>query len=110
MEIQLLKKERVHEVISLVERVADQYLDLTDEGKQSFQQVNTESFYQNCQILTYVAYIDQQIVGMICFHVQTCHIHLLFVDEKYFHQGIATKLMQVVDKLTVDDIHVHASD
>lgn len=110
MEIQLLKKERINEVISLVDHVANQYLNLTEKGKESFHLVNTASFYQNKQILTYVALINDHIAGMICFHMKTCHIHLLFVDEKYFHQGIATKLFQTVEQLSTFDIHVNASD
>lgn len=110
MEIQLLKKERINEVISLVDRIAFQYLDLTEEGKQSFQKVNTESFYQKKDILTYVALIDEKIAGMICFCVKTSHIHLLFVDDQFFLQGIASKLISTVEQLSIDNINVHASD
>lgn len=112
MEIQLLDKKRINEVIDLVNRIAKQYVtcDFNKEGKDTFSKVNKEEFYNRKHILTYVALIDEKIAGMISYDISTSHIYLLFVDDQYFYQGIATQLIHTVEKLSVDDIKVNASD
>lgn len=108
MEIQLLDKKRINEVIDLVDRMSNQYI-TNDNGANYFTQMNQKDFYHYQYILTYVALIDNHIVGMISFDVSTAQIDLLFIDHLYFKQGIATQLVETIEKLSLNDIHVNAS-
>lgn len=108
MEIQLLDKKRINEVIDLVDRMSNQYI-TNDNGANYFMQMNQKDFYHYQYILTYVALIDNHIVGMISFDVSTAQIDLLFIDHLYFKQGIATQLVETIEKLSLNDIHVNAS-
>lgn len=108
MEIQLLDKKRINEVIDLVDRMSNQYI-TNDNGVNYFTQMNQKDFYHYQYILTYVALIDNHIVGMISFDVSTAQIDLLFIDHLYFKQGIATQLVETIEKLSLNDIHVNAS-
>lgn len=112
MKIKLLDKKRINEIIELVNKISKKYVtyDFSEEGKISFSKINKEEFYNNKYILTYVALYEDEIVGMISFDISRSHICLLFVDEKYFKQGIPTKLVETIEKLSIDDIHVNASD
>lgn len=108
MEIQLLDKKRINEVIDLVDRMSNQYI-TNDNGANYFTQMNQKDFYHYQYILTYVALIDNHIVGMISFDVSTAQIDLLFIDHLYFKQGIATQLVETIEKLSLNDIHVNTS-
>lgn len=110
MEIRILDKNRIDDVIALVASVSGQYVinDFDDFGKINFTTVNSYDFYMQNDVMTYVALDGEKIVGMVSYRQQ--HICLLFVDEKYHHQGIASQLIKVVEDLTIGNIDVHASD
>ncbi|MFR1626558.1 MAG: hypothetical protein ACLSU6_06130 [Thomasclavelia ramosa] len=56
MEYRILKENEIKEAIELVARVAkkDIYKDFDQEGINSFNQVNCDTFYRNKQNLTYI--------------------------------------------------------
>ena len=93
MEYRILKENEIKEAIELVARVAkkDIYKDFDQEGINSFNQVNCDTFYRNKQNLTYICLENKKIIGIITL-TQGKHLSLLFVDNDYQGNGIGTKL------------------
>ena len=84
MEYRILKENEIKEAIELVARVAkkDIYKDFDQEGINSFNQVNCDTFYRNKQNLTYICLENKKIIGIITL-TQGKHLSLLFVDNDY---------------------------
>ncbi|WP_455685021.1 GNAT family N-acetyltransferase [Thomasclavelia sp.] len=110
MEYRLMKENEITEVISLVDKIAKEYvfLDLEIEGINNFNLVNTRDFYLNKYNFTYVCLDDNKIVGMISL-TDGNHLSLLFVDKKYHGKGIGKKLVEIIDNLVMGDLEVNAS-
>ena len=110
MEIKLIDKNRIDEVIALVAKVAEKYVlnDFDDLGKINFCAINSYEFYLDNHHIAYTAIIDNKIVGMITLRKPN-HICLLFVDDNYHHLGIAKKLIDVILDITIGNIEVNAS-
>ena len=83
MEYRILKENEIKEAIELVARVAkkDIYKDFDQEGINSFNQVNCDTFYRNKQNLTYICLENKKIIGIITL-TQGKHLSLLFVDNE----------------------------
>ena len=79
MEYRLLDKKEINQVILLVDKVAKKHIfnDYDQEGIDSFNQVNQESFYLDRHNLTYVALENDQIVAMATLSNNN-HLSLLF--------------------------------
>ena len=104
MEYRILKENEIKEAIELVARVAkkDIYKDFDQEGINSFNQVNCDTFYRNKQNLTYICLENKKIIGIITL-TQGKHLSLLFVDNDYQGNGIGTKLFELIDNLALAD-------
>ena len=65
MEYRILKENEIKEAIELVARVAkkDIYKDFDQEGINSFNQVNCDTFYRNKQNLTYICLENKKIIN-----------------------------------------------
>jgi len=104
MEYRILKENEIKEAIELVARVAkkDIYKDFDQEGINSFNQVNCDTFYRNKQNLTYICLENKKIIGIITL-TQGKHLSLLFVDNDYQGNGIGTKLFELIDEAHLDN-------
>lgn len=109
MEYRILKENEIKEAIELVARVAkkDIYKDFDQEGINSFNQVNCDTFYRNKQNLTYICLENKKIIGIITL-TQGKHLSLLFVDNDYQGNGIGTKLFELIDNLALADLEVNS--
>lgn len=109
MEYRLLEKKEIKQVILLVDQVAKKHVfnDYDQEGIDSFNQVNQESFYLDRHNLTYVALENDQIVAMATLSNNN-HLSLLFVLDNYQHLGIGTKLLKIIDNLVLGDLSVNS--
>ena len=107
MEYRILKENEIKEAIELVARVAkkDIYKDFDQEGINSFNQVNCDTFYRNKQNLTYICLENKKIIGIITL-TQGKHLSLLFVDKQYQRKGIGKRLVEIIDNLVLGDIEV----
>ena len=109
MEYRLLDKKEINQVILLVDKVAKKHIfnDYDQEGIDSFNQVNQESFYLDRHNLTYVALENDQVVAMATLSNNN-HLSLLFVLDSYQHLGIGTKLLEIIDNLVLGDLSVNS--
>ena len=109
MEYRLLDKKEINQVILLVDKVAKKHIfnDYDQEGIDSFNQINQESFYLDRHNLTYVALENDQVVAMATLSNNN-HLSLLFVLDSYQHLGIGTKLLEIIDNLVLGDLSVNS--
>ncbi len=58
------------------------------------------------QYLTYGAFVDQTMIGVVGVR-NTNHISLLFVDQEYHHQGVATTLLKGIFSYVSSELGKH---
>ncbi|MDD8048535.1 MAG: GNAT family N-acetyltransferase [Thomasclavelia sp.] len=110
IEIKLIDKNTVLATISLVENIASKYVynETSKEGIENFRKVNSKEFLLSNDNMTFVATLEDKVVGVIALR-KVNHISLLFVDDQYFNQHIATELFNTIKKLVPYDLEVNSS-
>lgn len=83
--------------------------DYTREGIDSFQNFISDQWLKKMFIKgeyqMFVAMDGEKIIGLISLR-NICHISLLFVDEKYHHQGVGSALIQALGEYLVKELGI----
>lgn len=96
-----IKTEELEETLALVKKVFDEFEGpcYSQEGRENFYKFASyenvkELLERNMQII--VVKDQNKIIGMVAYR-DNCHISMLFVDKNYHKQGIASKLVKMVN-------------